>query len=450
MQKRFTFWTSALLASAIALIGCMKSGEDAAGSRSGTDPVLDESHGGAHIVLPEIDPAALEKGGADSVYDTTAKAWFELAISGENMQELSYRFAITGKGGQAFDIKGIPAGKKRSFHGRLLNANRILTHEGITVADIQAGSYADVRLFLAKANGSASVCVVIEGQKPPACATDTLPPPVDPWPVPDSGAIAGCWQLYSSWIAGQVKFYDTQVNGGMGVLLRDSGEALHFTTWSRQLDTLAAILISPDSGKKWLLRGTILGSGTAWIGTITDYATGKTASFTAKTLPCGMVPEPGKTPPDSIPVPHKPDPVPAGSIPMPGSGGKQATLCFEMRFDYCTGACELSGYAKMDFLEGKILYGDLNVADRPGRSYTKLMGLYDAGSISFYGVTPDMSSAIHDTLSLTGRIGVGADMAKGDYLRLPSGKKGNWTMKVTPCGTWTPVYPDSSCFATAK
>lgn len=322
MKSKLGFLASAVVAIPLAFAGCMKSGEDTAGSRPESAGVLDAGHGGARIVLPEIDPAALGKAGADtSRPDTTATAWFELVITGDNMQTLSYRYALGSKGSTAFEIKGIPAGKKRSFHGSLVNAKGVLTHEGVTLADIQAGAFTDVRLFLAKASGSAEVCVVIEGQKLPACAADTLPPP--------------------------------------------------------------------------------------------------------------------------------PPPATGGSIPMPGGGAKQTTLCFEMRFDYGTNACEIQGFAKMDFLNGTIPFGDIMVADRPGRFYSSVLGKYDSSAISFYGVT-DASTAPRDTLSLQGFIGKDRTMAKGDYTRWPSGKKGNWTMSVAACGSWTPVYPDSSCFATGK
>jgi hypothetical protein len=440
-----------ILAVALAFTGCMKSGEDATGLQIDSAPVLDASHGGARIVLPEIDPAALAKAGKDSTLpDTTAQAWFELTITGENMPALAYRFPLTAKGSPAFEIKGIPAGNRRSFHGSLLNANRVLTHEGTTLADIHGGAYTDVRLYLAKAGGSANICVVIEGQKPPACAVDTSTPPPNPWPVPDSGAVGGCWWLSSPWITGNVKLYGTQVNGSMGILVRDSGRALDFTTWSRHGDTLAAILVAPNLQEKWLFSGLILSSGLIWSGTVTNYATGKTVSFTGKTLPCGIVVDTGKVPVDTLPVPPKPDSGTAKSIPMPGSGAKETTLCFEMRFDYGTNACELQGYAKMDFLNGKILFGNMSVADRPGRDYWKTMGQYDSSTIGFYGVTSEATGGVFDTLSLKGYIGVGATMAKGDYVRLPSGKKGNWTMHTVTCGSWTPVYPDSSCSAKGK
>jgi hypothetical protein len=448
MQKPIFRRTAALFAVSLALAGCMKSGEDATGARPEAVPALDASHGGARVALPDIDPAALGKLGADSASpDTAATAWFELGITGEGMQPLAYKYPLA-KGGLIFEIKGIPAGKQRSFRGTLRNANGILTHDGITVADIKAGAYTDVRLYLAKAGGNANVCVVIEGQKLPACAQDSLPP--NPWPVPDSGAIGGCWAVSSDWVTGKVKLYDTQVNGDMGVLLRDSGSALHFTTWARHGDTLAAILVAPNLQDKWRFNGVVYAAGAGWMGSITDYATGKTTSFSAKTLPCSMVVEPGKVPPDSVPVPPKPDSIPLGSIPLPGTGAKQATLCFEMRFDYGTTACERQGFAKITFQDGKITNGNMTVADRPSPFYTSIMGQYDASNISFYGVTKDAGVTVQDTLDLKGRISVDATMAKGDYLRLPSGKTGNWTMKVAPCGASYPVYPDSSCVAKAK
>jgi hypothetical protein len=333
MQKTMYRWTTVLFAVSLALTGCMKSGEDATGARSETAPALDESHGGARIALPDIDPSALAKLGPDSASpDTAATAWFELGITGDGMPSLFYKFPLA-KGGQTFEIKGIPAGKQRSFHGSLRNANGVLTHDGITLADIKAGAFADVRLYLAKAGGTANVCVVIEGQKLPACAQDSLPP---------------------------------------------------------------------------------------------------------------------KLPPDSVPVPPKPDSGALGSIPMPGAGSTQATLCFEMRFDYGTTACERQGFAKMTFQAGKITQGNMVVADRPSPFYTGIMGQYDSANISFYGVTQDAGVTVQDTLDLKGRVSLDATMAKGDYLRLPSGKKGNWTMKVAPCGAAYPVYPDPSCPAKAK
>lgn len=445
MKTKIGRWTSALFLVPLALAGCMKSGEDATGSRPEGTQILDADHGGARIILPEIDPAALGKAGADSGNpDSGAKGWFELSITGENMPAMNYRFPLTNKpGGQGYDIKGIPAGMKRSFHGSLVNSNHVVTHEGVTVADIRGGEYTDVRLFLAKATGSAQVCVVIEGQKLPPCAGDTLPPPP---PVPDSGKGGGCWSLSSAWVTGKVKLYDSVVNGSMGELLRDSGAALPFTTWSRQGDTLMAILVAPNLQEKWLFRGVILGSGSVWEGTLSVYATGKSTSFVGKTLPCSMVIDPGPVPPDTLPPP----PANVGAIPLPGSGAKETTLCFEMRFDYGTNSCELQGYAKMDFKDGLIPFGNMTVADKPAREYMSIIGKYDVSAISFYGVTAASGTLPRDTLSLQGFISASRTMAKGEYLRLPSGKKGNWTMSLVQCGSWTPAYPDSSCFAAAK
>jgi hypothetical protein len=447
MRNRISRWASSVftasIAASLALTGCMKSGEDVAGARPGAASVLDASHGGARIVLPAFDPSALAKLGADSGSpDTAAKAWFELGITGENMASLFYRFPLTLKGAQTFEIKGIPAGKQRSFRGSLRNAGGVVTHEGVTLADIQAGVYADVRLFLAKASGGASVCVVIEGQKLPPCALDSLPPP------PDSAAIGGCWQLLSDWVGGKVKLYDSPRDGSMGILVRDTGAVLDFSNWTRRGDTLTAILYAPNLTEKWLFNGVIRANGAEWSGMITNSVSGKTTSFSAKTLPCALVVEPGKVPSDTLPP--KPDTSAAGSIPMPGSGAKRTTLCFEMRFDYGTGSCEVQGYAKMDFLDGKIPFGNMSVAEMPGLSYTNIMGQYDSSAIRFYGVTKEPGTVQQDTLDLKGYIGGNGTMAKGDYLRLPSGKKGNWTMKVVQCGAWYPVYPDSSCFAKAK
>lgn len=445
MQNKSCLWTSALFIVSIGLSGCMKSGEDATGLKPETAPGLDDKHGGARVVLPEIDPAALGKVGADtSVPDTSVKAWFELSITGASMNEMFYRFPLSNRGGQSIEIKGIPAGKKRSFRGSLLNGRNVLTHEGITFADIQAGAYADVRLFLAKASGSAGICIVIEGQRLPACAVDTLTPP------PDSAAIGGCWQISSPWIAGKAKFHDAYVNGAKGVLVRDSGAALYFTTWARRGDTLDAILISPNPEEKWLFRGVILGNNATWAGNITNYITGKSADFSAKTLSCSSVVEPGKLPIDSLLVPPRPDPGNLGSIPLPGSGAKQGTLCFEIRFDYASKNCEVSGFAKMDFLDGKILFGNLTFAETKVHQFSIQSGKYDTVAISLYAETHVGSDDHLDTLSMNGIISLNRKQAKGNYVRLPANRRGDWTMSLVECGSWRPVYPDSSCFAAAR
>jgi len=451
MRSKTRLWTTAFFSVSLALAGCMKSGDNATGVIPESSAVLDADHGGARIVLPDIDPAALGKAGKDTtvrdttIRDTTVKAWFELSITGENMMTLSFRFPLTNKGNGPYEIKGIPAGKSRSFHGSLFNANGILTHEGITQADIVGGAFTEIRLFLAKASGSAEVCVVIEGQKLPPCAgKDTLMPPPKPGPGPDSGAVGGCWQLSSSWVSGKVKLYDSMLNGSMGMIRRDSGADLYFTTWGRHGDSLLAIVVSPDRDQKWLFSGVVAGNNEGWMGVLSNYTTGKSTPFGAKSLSCAVVTDSGKAIPDSVPPPK---PVPTGSIPMPGSGAPRTTLCFDMRFDYGNGPCETQGVAKMDFLDGKILYGNITVADVPSHFYSSVMGSYDAATIRFYGVTADEPGVSRDTLSLQGNMSLGANMAKGDYVRWPSGKRGNWTMSLVACGSGTFKTPDPSCTA---
>ncbi|MBW8888452.1 MAG: hypothetical protein JF616_11910 [Fibrobacteres bacterium] len=331
MPKQSPLWASAYLSLSLSLLltGCIKPGQDTTGVRQEPSTILDADHGGVRIALPQIDPASLNKVGKDTaVSDTAAQAWFQLDITGDNMKQLIYRFPIPNQSASPIEITGIPAGKKRSFHGILLNGSGVMTHEGTTLADIQGGVLTDVRLYLAKAGGSAGICVLIEGQKLPACAVDS-----------------------------------------------------------------------------------------------------------------------GKVPVDTTP---KPGPEMGGSIPMPGSGAKGATLCFEMRFDYADSACETQGFAKMDFLDGKILFGNMMVADNPFIGYSDVHGSYDPASISFYGINENGLTLLGDTLSLQGYMGVGGTMAKGTYQRFPSGKKGIWTMSSVVCGSWIPKYPDASCSAAAK
>ncbi|MEO7423605.1 MAG: hypothetical protein ABI036_00360 [Fibrobacteria bacterium] len=44
-----------------------------------------------------------------------------------------------------------------------------------------------------------------------------------------------------------------------------------------------------------------------------------------------------------------------------------------------------------------------------------------------------------------GIISVDRTQTKGGYIRLPQEKKGIWSMTSVVCGSWTPVFPDSSC-----
>jgi hypothetical protein len=185
VRKQIPVLLLACLALPLAFSGCLKDEPAPIAPGAGnpeTSEGLDARHGGVRITLPEIDPASLNKRALDTVgpVDTANTAWFELSISGNGMQEMFFRFPIRGKqGGETFTIKGIPAGLKRKFQGLLRNSEWEETHQGTTLADIEAGALSDIRLYLKKSTGGADMCVVIEGQKLPPCAIDTVKPPID-------------------------------------------------------------------------------------------------------------------------------------------------------------------------------------------------------------------------------------------------------------------------------
>ncbi|MEO6094799.1 MAG: hypothetical protein ABIW76_03630 [Fibrobacteria bacterium] len=289
------------------------------------DPqLINATHGGVRIQLPTIDPAALQKTSADTTKPPVPTViWFDLSITGSGMAEMHFTYSIGVKpGGNAFEIKGIPAGLARKFTGKIIDGNKNVAYEGAATADVIAGKYSDLEMTLSKSTGSVGVCVIIEGQPLPPCA---ILPPIDP--------------------------------------------------------------------------------------------------------------------PDTVPV-RVPVPVPVGSMPLPGGNPKEQTLCFSMQFDY-GGDCRAEGFAKMNFIPGVIKFGNLTVNTNTQRSYSSILGMYDATSFRLQAVSTADGSTPVDSLMLTGMMGAGATMAKGEYVRLPSMKKGIWSMAVITCGSiiWAPPNP---------
>lgn len=291
--------------SLFALSGCLKSPQDPAENVMGGNQepqVIDATHGGARIQLPSIDPAALMKASADTIKKPDSSvAWFDLTISGLGMADMHFTFLIGVKpGGNAFEIKGIPAGPARKFKGLILDGNKNVVYEGSATTDVVGGKYTDLQLKLGKNAGSVGVCVIIEGQPLPPCA---------------------------------------------------------------------------------------------------------------------------------VPI----DTIPVGSMPLPGGNPKEQTLCFSMQFDY-GGECRTEGFAKMNFVPGVIKFGYITVNRKTPMTYSSILGSYDAANFSLQAVLPADGSAPADSLMLKGMVSVKADMAKGEYVRLPSMKKGIWSMAVIPCG----------------
>ncbi len=446
---------TALFALSLGAMSCMKPGQEVTGSESsptGATALLDAKHGGARISLPEIDFATLSKVGKDAVpNDTMTRAFFELTITGANMTSMVFQYPLSNKGGQTFEIFGIPAGTKRSFHGRLLSSDKQLTHEGVTVTDIKSGVLIDLRLYLFKSAGAAKVCVVIEGQKLPACALDSVPPPPLP---PDTVTSSSCWHVSSDSVSGQMSLYSEYVNGYLGVLVTPNGIRLPVTTWLRLGDSLSVIVIRPSMDKKWRFSGPVT-ANVQWTATGVGGPMESPFLLYGKTIPCGdtvIVPPKDTLPPppmDTLPPPK--DSVRVGAIPSAASSAGEVTLCFEMRFDYA-GKCELSGIAKMGFFAGQITRGNITVADRVSSMFSETRGDYSKSPslIHIETISPVSSASgngVADTLVLDGNISSDRTMVKGEYLRLPEEKKGIWTMTSVTCGSWKPKYPDSTCFA---
>lgn len=440
-------WALIGLALPLFLLGCLKPAEDTVGSdlpTSDAKGVLDAEHGGARITLPEIDFSILGKVGLDTVIsDTAVRAYFELTISGSNMTDMFFHFPLRKKGGQSFEIKGIPAGAKRVFYGRLLTRDFVLSQEGTTVAAIKAGAFSDIQLYLKKAAGSANICIVIEGQKLPACATDSLPPVDTLPPPPDTTALSSCWYISSDSVSGQMTLFPEYMGGFKGEIVTTSGLHLPITTWAMLGDTLSVIVVRASGDKKWQLIGQVT-FGMLW--SATGMGQPKESPFLVygKAINCG---DTISVPPiDTVPPPK--DTLKAGSIPLPISSVGEVTVCFEWRFDYGD-KCELYGFSKMGFMAGSITRGYISVADKPGREYSIEYGSTDQSpsSIRIFGTMENSGTSTYDTLDLQGTISSDRTMAKGDYFQLPAEKKGIWTMKSVVCKNWTPRYPDSTCFA---
>jgi hypothetical protein len=299
------------------LSGCLKSPQDPAEIGVNQEPqLIDATHGGARIQLPSIDPAALMKASVDTTKKPdSAVAWFDLTITGSGMVDMHFTYSIGVKpGGNAFEIKGIPAGPARKFTGKILDGNKNVAYEGAATTDVIGGKYSELQLKLGKVSGSVGVCVIIEGQPLPPCATpiDTIPP------------------------------------------------------------------------------------------------------------------------------------VPVGSLPLPGGNSKEQTLCFSMQFDY-GGDCRTEGFVKINVVPGIIKFGYVTVNRKTPMTYSSVLGSYDSTNFRLEAVLPANGSTPADSLMLNGKLSVKADMAKGDYVRLPSMKKGIWSMAVIPCGNITLAPPNAKC-----
>jgi len=88
-----------------------------------------------------------------------ANYWFDLIISGKNMDDMKVSFRLSEKD-TMFVVEKIPAGESRLFTG-IIRTGKDITHEGSAQADIYAGKTANVQLYL-QARGSAEVEIIID------------------------------------------------------------------------------------------------------------------------------------------------------------------------------------------------------------------------------------------------------------------------------------------------
>ncbi|MFW6254860.1 MAG: hypothetical protein ACOC41_08030 [Chitinivibrionales bacterium] len=129
-----------------------------------------------------------------------------LIISGPDMDTIRYEWPIGGIPAEPFVITDIPAGYPRVFEGTLTNSNGTVTHSGEVAVTIEAGMTVNVhlRLNIVQTDGSASVCIEVEGL-PSSCAPDTT------WDT-----ITRCFTIYSDSVNGVEPLYGFISLGSIG------------------------------------------------------------------------------------------------------------------------------------------------------------------------------------------------------------------------------------------
>jgi hypothetical protein len=456
----------------LALAACLRSPQESSEADAAQEG-LKAKHGGARIALPDIDPQALLKSTSssskiivdtltgDTVWtDSGASAWFSLTISGQGMRDMQFVYALGSKsGGHVFEIKNIPAGPSRRFLGQIILSHRAVTHEGETYSDIKAGQYTDVRLYLRKAQGSAGVCVIVEGFPLPPCADSTVVPPdtlpndtlpkdtvvTPPWPAPiDSG---WCWSLHSPWVSGQARLTSRDSNGYAGTLITGR-DTLPFTTWRRSGDALSAILVSSyTSGEKWIFNGMLRPAPHYWSGFVHRTLTSDSAYFEAKGYSCPVA--------DTNATPRpKPDTLadtttlPPARVAFPDAQARSAGFCMMVNLNPETG-CSAFGFAKISVEQGLVTHGNI-FTNMPGaNSFTSVGGQLTDSQLNLFAVTSRTDTAAsgtprRDTLSLKAVISTDRTAAKGEFILLPDEQRG--TVYLTPfdCGRQV-NFPASTC-----
>jgi hypothetical protein len=163
----------AYLGLTVVLVGCLGTGDEPSQVKSTASTSTNTAS--VRLTLPRINLQALPKSGADT---TKLPAWFVLSISGDGMDSMNLSFPYgLSDSNTHLEIKSVPVGRNRHFHGELLNASKRLTHVGDVSATIYGDSLNSLSLKLHYANGRVGLCVEIEGQPTPACERmDSIPP----------------------------------------------------------------------------------------------------------------------------------------------------------------------------------------------------------------------------------------------------------------------------------
>ncbi len=208
MRKR-RFAIGSLLVCGLSLFACNRldkpvSGPDGKSELAGTGRAL------LHL------PAIGAKYRPDSGSDTSGEFLFQLTISGPGMAPMYDSWVLRPSDAAPVLIPNIPAGEVRVFSARLIwldpgRGDSAVTHEGADTVSIHAGATAEVMLFLHKAiaNGSAHVCVAIEGISPDSACRKH---PIDTVPLPqgDTGkGLEGCWKVGFQGLEGNLHLTQT-------------------------------------------------------------------------------------------------------------------------------------------------------------------------------------------------------------------------------------------------
>jgi hypothetical protein len=198
-----------------------------------------EGTGMARMKLPSLPKGFIP----DSTLDPVGQAYFQLTISGNDMDPIYQSWMLYAGQTGPVTISGIPVGYDRVFTGRLLwmsskTGDTAVTHEGATKANIYRDSIADVVLYLQKkSGGSANICIEVEGwQNDSAC--------IRPPPPPFEGNVGGCWSIWVNDYSGP---NDSGFYGSLNISQYDSS-LLGVVTWQSGGTDSASGTFWPDMG----------------------------------------------------------------------------------------------------------------------------------------------------------------------------------------------------------